>query len=80
MGKGHYEVIGTLQNGSITEMQTVYMGENIGARQKTHFNPLFPVPLAIGLLTHLCIYPAPHADMNMYAEMVHLTHQLPEIF
>jgi len=48
MGKGHYEVIGTLQNGSITEMQTVYMGENI--------------------------------DMNMYAEMVHLTHQLPEIF
>ena len=31
-GKGCYEVIGTLQNGTITEMQTVYMGENLGAQ------------------------------------------------
>ena len=30
VGKGCYEVIGTLSNGSITEMQTVYMGDNFG--------------------------------------------------
>uniref|UniRef100_A0A7S2BNR4 Replication factor A protein 3 n=1 Tax=Haptolina brevifila TaxID=156173 RepID=A0A7S2BNR4_9EUKA len=48
VGKGCYEVIGTLSNGSITEMQTVYMGDNF--------------------------------DMGMYAEMVSLTHQFPDIF
>lgn len=33
VGKGCYEVVGTLQNGnSITEMTAVYMGENLGAQ------------------------------------------------
>ena len=33
VGKGFYEVIGTLQaGGNITEMNTVFMGENFGER------------------------------------------------
>ena len=33
VGKGYYEVVGTLNAGnSIQEMQTVFMGENLGAR------------------------------------------------
>ena len=49
VGKGVYEVIGTLGNdGSLTEMQACYFGDNF--------------------------------DLNMYAEMVQLSHQFPDIF
>lgn len=52
VGKGYYEVVGTLNAGnSIQEMQTVFMGENLGAR-------LAPwLPNAYGLLRappHVC--------------------------
>ena len=34
VGKGYYEVIGTLQQGgTIQEMNAVYMGDNFGARR-----------------------------------------------
>uniref|UniRef100_A0A7S3AQ41 Replication factor A protein 3 n=1 Tax=Haptolina ericina TaxID=156174 RepID=A0A7S3AQ41_9EUKA len=48
-GKGYYEIVGTLNHdGTIAQMQTVFMGENF--------------------------------DLNMYAEMVTLTHQFPDLF
>ena len=74
MGKGHYEVIGTLQDGSITMMQTVYMGENFGEQAVRHAICCHLATHQNGLLC-LCV-----ADMNMYAEMVGLTHQLPDVF
>ena len=49
VGKGVYEVIGTLgADGSVTEMTSTYFGENF--------------------------------DLNMYAEMVALSHKFPDIF
>ena len=30
IGKGYYEVIGTLNDGAITEMNCVFMGESLG--------------------------------------------------
>ena len=42
VGKGCYEVIGTLQNGSITEMQTVYMGDNFGGRRVRSIHTRLP--------------------------------------
>jgi hypothetical protein len=49
VGKGYYEVIGTLQaNGTITQLTAVRMGDNF--------------------------------DISMYAEMVALSHQFPDIF
>lgn len=50
MGKGCYEVIGTLQNGQITEMQTVFMGDNFGA-------PLCSAPSMFSPRLGLCIAP-----------------------
>jgi hypothetical protein len=38
-GKGYYEVVGTLSNGAISEMATVYMGENLGELSNTVIQP-----------------------------------------
>ena len=92
VGKGCYEVIGTLQsNGTIAEMNTVFMGENFGASKPTPS----ALPAARACAPRCGIDPplssdAPRSparlvrvrrpDLGMYAEMVTLTHQYPDIF
>ena len=86
VGKGFYEVIGTLQaDGSIQEMNCVFMGENLGAHEAQHATP--PAAPHIHSLVPLdvCVVPLPRtaccrADTNMYVEMVKLSHQFPNIF
>ena len=46
VGKGFYEVIGTLgADGTISEMSSVYMGENLGAPPAAP--PTSPPPLSV---------------------------------
>ena len=88
VNSGYYEVVGTLQNnGTITEMNTISMGDNVGtcAKALAHFAhwrtyPMRSVDVARPVQIMTCALRDAHADMGMYAEMVKLTHQFPEVF
>ena len=77
VGKGFYEVIGTLQaGGNITEMNTVFMGENFGERTAMR-PPPSPRP---SQSSHPLFASCAATDTDMYVQMVKLTHALPDIF
>ena len=72
VNKCYYEVIGTQQaNNTISQMTACNMGDNFGARPARPFVPRAQPP------DHST--PA-RADMEMYSNMVTLTHQFPELF
>ena len=73
VNKCYYEVIGTQQaNNTISQMTACNMGDNFGARRARPFVPHAQPPRPFE--------PPARADMEMYSNMVTLTHQFPELF